>query len=113
MKPRDRVAGIGRLLDLKHELDLQALAQVTARRADVSRAVSELDALLAARAGADDISAVAGNDALWAARAARQRQEKLTQLQDLEREEALKRRQAELSFGRTDVFRKLAGKLEV
>jgi hypothetical protein len=113
MKPRDRVAGIGRLLDLKHELDLQALAHVNAQRTGVQRVLSDLDQQLAARAGADDISAMAGNDAVWAARAAVQRHEKLTQLQELDREEALKRRQAELSFGRTDVFRKLAGKLEV
>ena len=113
MKPRDRIAGIGRLLDLKHELDLQALVHVTIQRSSVQRAVSDLDQQFAARAGADDISAMAGNDAIWAARAAVQRQEKSAQLQELDREEAVKRRKAELSFGRTDVFRKLAGKLEV
>ncbi|MEO8529656.1 MAG: hypothetical protein ABI459_00385 [Deltaproteobacteria bacterium] len=112
MAQRKRIDDIGALLKLKHEIDLQQLAD--ARRAE--RALrAKLDGLaaeLSARGQADDLSAAFGNDAIWAARIVVKQRELAKGLEPLAQDSLEKRKRAEYSFGRVSAFDGLVDRLK-
>jgi hypothetical protein len=99
-----RTLGIARLLELKHELDLQALAAAQVRAHAVWVKISSLKAQMDAGASADQPSSLAGNDAIWAQRAAVTLTALRVDYDAAEAEHQQCRKAARRSFGRIEAF---------
>jgi len=111
-RARDRVRAVGHLLRLKHEIDLQALADAQREERDLHDRLAAMIDELKARASADDLSAANGNDAIWAARAVVTLRATAENLKHLQMVTAEKRSVAQLSFGRVDAFRGLSSEIK-